>query len=219
LEAAQAGVDATQAQVDGAQRYLDVLYATRANPLALLGQVHGAQTEAAVAQAAVEEARAALDELTSGPTPEEVATAEAQLHQAQAALSLIEARLGQLRITSPISGTVASRSIQQGETASPGTALMTIVNLDRVTLVIYVSEERIGRVRVNQPVEVTVDSFPDRVFLGRVMTIASEAEFTPRNVQTQDERANLVFAVQVSIPNPDRLLRPGMPADAVIRTD
>jgi len=86
-----------------------------------------------------------------------------------------------------------------------------------VTLVIYIPENRIGQVQVGQEVEVQVDSFPGRVFVGQVQNIAGEAEFTPRNVQTQEERVNLVFAVKVRIPNPDGALKPGMPADATVR--
>jgi multidrug resistance efflux pump len=92
-----------------------------------------------------------------------------------------------------------------------------LANLDEVTLVIYIPENRIGQIQIGQPVEVSVDSFPGEVFTGRVATIAGEAEFTPRNVQTQEERVNLVFAVKVVIPNPDYALKPGMPADVVIQ--
>lgn len=97
-----------------------------------------------------------------------------------------------------------------------GRPLLTIANLDEVTLVLYIPENRIGQVKIGQAVEVTVDSFPDRVFIGGIDSIAGEAEFTPRNVQTQEERVNLVFAVDVTIPNPDHELKPGMPADATI---
>jgi multidrug resistance efflux pump len=217
VDAAWAAIDAAQARLDGARRYLNTLYATRQNPLTKAADLHRAETEAAVAEATVEQARAALDELRAGPTEEEVTVAQAQLHQAEAALALIDARLAQLRITSPMTGLVSSRSIHQGETASAGSTLLTLVNLDQVTLVVYIPADQIGRVQVGQPVEVTVDSFPDRIFEGEVTTIAREAEFTPRNVQTQEERVNLVFAVQVTIPNPDHLLKPGMPADAVIQ--
>ncbi|MFN3763108.1 MAG: HlyD family secretion protein, partial [Anaerolineae bacterium] len=167
------------------------------------------------AEAGVEAARAALDALEAGPTPEEVALAQAQLHQAQAALALVEAQGSQLVLVSPITGTVATRSAQVGETAAPGVPILTLITLDPVTLVLYIPENRIGEVHIGQRVEVTVDSFPGRVFTGTVATIGTKAEFTPRNVQTPQERVNLVFAVKVVIPNPDRALKPGMPADAV----
>ena len=155
-----------------------------------------------------------LDDLEAGPTEEEIAIAEAQVRQAEAAVRLIDAQIAQLTLTAPMDGTVTSRSAQAGETASAGSPLLTIANLDVVTLVIYVPVSRVGQVRLGQEVEVQVDSFPGRVFVGQVVNIAGEAEFTPRNVQTQEERVNLVFAVKVRVPNPDLKLKPGMPADA-----
>ncbi len=216
VDAAQAAVDAAQARLDGAQNYLNLLYAIRANPLDLEARLHAAEAELTAAEAAVQAAQAALDELQAGPTSEEIALAQAQLHQAQAALALVDAQAAQLTLTSPIDGLVTSRSGHVGETAAPGIALLTLADLSSVRLVLYIPENRIGQVQVDQEVEVTVDSFPDRTFNGRVTAIAGEAEFTPRNVQTQEERVNLVFAVTVTIPNPDYALKPGMPADAVI---
>ncbi len=216
VEAARAAVESAQAQLSGAQRYLSALYTIRENPLTLEAQVHLAEAEYAAAKAEVDAAAAAVSEVEAGPTPEEVKLAQAQYRQAQAGLALLDAQISQLTITSPIDGIVATRSIHSGETATPGSTLLTLTNLDQVTLVLYIPENRIGQVYIGQPVEVTVDSFPGQVFEGRVMTIAGEAEFTPRSVQTQEERVNLVFAIRVSIPNPDHALKPGMPADAVL---
>jgi multidrug resistance efflux pump len=112
---------------------------------------------------------------------------------------------------------VGTRSAQVGETATAGKPLLTIASLDEVKLVLYIPENRVGQVQIGQEVEVEVDSFPERVFVGRVESIAGQAEFTPRNVQTKEERVNLVFAVDVSIPNRGHALKPGMPADATIR--
>lgn len=215
--AARAALEAAQAKLEGAQRYLEVLLSTREHPLTLLAQVHAAEARYRAAEAAVEAARATLEKLQAGPTPEEIALAEAQLHQAEAALALIDAQLAQLTLVSPITGTVATRSVHVGETVAPGATLLTLTNLDEVRLVLYIPENQIGRVRVGQRVDVTVDSFPGRVFTGYVASIGSEAEFTPRSVQTREERVNLVFAVKVVIPNPDHALKPGMPADAVVR--
>jgi multidrug resistance efflux pump len=215
--AARAALEAAQAKRAGAQQYLAVLTATRQRPLSLLAQVHAAEARLRAAEAGVEAAQAALDRLEAGPAPEEVALAQAQLRQAQAALALVEAQGSQLTLVSPITGTVSTRSAQVGETAAPGVPILTLVNLDPVTLVLYIPENCIGEVRIGQTVEVTVDSFPGRVFTGTVATIGTKAEFTPRNVQTREERVNLVFAVKVVIPNPDRALKPGMPADAVLR--
>ena len=106
--------------------------------------------------------------------------------------------------------------MEEGETVRPGAPLLTLANLDRVTLTTYVPESDIARAKVGQRVVVTVDSYPDREFQGKIAHIATEAEFTPRNVQTQEERVNMVFAVKVELPNPGAELKPGMPADAIL---
>ena len=217
LRATQAALTQAQAELEGARQYLGARLATRDNPLALQAQLHGAEAQYRLAVAQVAAAQAALEELEAGPTEEQVAMARAQLAQAEAAVRLVDAKLSQLTLTAPMGGVVTSRSGQTGEAATAGMALLTVANLDEVTLVIYIPENRIGQVRLGQEVEVRVDSFPDRVFTGLVQNIAGEAEFTPRNVQTQEERVNLVFAVKVRIPNPDGALKPGMPADATIQ--
>jgi HlyD family secretion protein len=216
LQAAQAALAQAQAELEGARRYLNAQYVIRADPLALEAALHKAEVQHRVAEVQVAAAQAALDELEAGPTCEEIAMAEAQVRQAEAAVRLIDAQIAQLTLTAPMDGIVTTRSGQAGETATAGSPLLTVANLDEVTLVIYIPENRIGQVQVGQRVEVQVDSFPGRVFVGQVASIAGEAEFTPRNVQTQEERVNLVFAVKVRIPNPDGALKPGMPADATI---
>jgi multidrug resistance efflux pump len=215
-QAAEARLVKAKAQLDGARAHLSALLAMRDNPLTLKAELHQAETQYEVAEAGVARAEARLEELEAGPTPEEVALAEAQVRQAQAGVALVDARLDQLTLTAPMDGIVSTQSGQVGEIATAGKPLLTIANLDEVTLVIYIPENRIGQVNLGQEVQVTVDSFPGRTFIGQVKSIAGEAEFTPRNVQTEEERVNLVFAVDVTIPNPDRALKAGMPADAVL---
>ncbi len=128
----------------------------------------------------------------------------------------LELQLDKMSIKSPLDGIVARRSIRVGEVASPVSTLMVVTQLDRVNLTLYVPERKIGRVKVGQKVEVQVDSYPKEIFPGQVTFVANRAEFTPRNVQTQQDRLNLVFAVKVEIPSPDLRLKPGMPADATI---
>jgi len=217
LQAAQAALAQAQAELEGAQQVLNARWAIRANPLTLKAALHNVEMQHSVAEARVAAARAALGELEAGPTGEEIAMAEAQMRQAEAAVRLVDAQIAQLTLVAPMDGVVTSRSGHAGETATAGAPLLTIANLDQVTLVIYIPETRIGQVQVGQEVEVRVDSFPERVFLGQVASIAGEAEFTPRNVQTQEERVNLVFAVKVRIPNLDYALKPGMPADATLQ--
>jgi len=123
-----------------------------------------------------------------------------------------------MALTSPHSGVVTSRSANEGEAALAGTTLLTVADLDEVKLTIYVPEDELDSVYIGQEVEVRVDSFPERAFPGTVASIAQQAEFTPKNVQTEKDRVNMVFAVRVRLPNPDHLLKPGMPADARLAT-
>jgi len=210
------GVNSAAAAYEGAQESLNILYRMRNDPHELQAQVDAAETEYRVAQARVDMARAQLEGLQAGASEEELAAVEAQVEQAQAQVESARVVLDRLLLLAPSGGQVLEVVGHEGELAVPGAAVVTFADLDRVTLTIYVPENRLGQVRVDQPVEVEVDSFPERTFEGRVTRIASEAEFTPRNVQTQEERVNMVFAVEVTIPNPDHALKPGMPADAVV---
>jgi HlyD family secretion protein len=210
------GVNSAGAAYDGAVVALNDLYAMRNNPQELSAQVDAAEAQYQAAEAAVQVARAQLDALRAGATEEEIAIAEAQVEQAQAALDALLVQREKLTIVAPVGGLVLERSVHEGELAAPGATLLTLGDLDDVTLTVYVPEDRLGRVFIGQRVEVRVDSFPGRTFEGVVVAIAQEAEFTPRNVQTQEERVNMVFAVDVSIPNADHALKPGLPADAEI---
>ncbi len=213
------GLNMAQAGMDGARAALSDLYAIRNNPQELNGQVDAAETQYRAAEAAVQMAQAQLDALRAGATEEEIAAVEAQVEQAQAALDALMVYRDKLTIAAPAGGLVLERCIHEGELAAPGATLLTLGDLDDVTLTIYVPENKLGHVFIDQQVEVRVDSFPERIFTGTVVAIAHEAEFTPRNVQTQEERVNMVFAVDVSIPNPDHALKPGLPADATIITE
>ncbi len=210
------GVNTAGAAYDGAVAALYDLYRMRDNPQELNAQIAAAEAQYRVADAAVDMAQAQLDGLEAGATAEEIAIAEAQVEQAQAALDALLVLRDKQIIAAPVGGIVLEVSIHEGELAAPGATMLTLGDLDQVTLTVYVPENRLGYVNVGQQVEVIVDSFPDRTFTGEVVTIADEAEFTPRNVQTQEERVNMVFAVEVCIPNPDHALKPGLPADAVI---
>jgi HlyD family secretion protein len=215
-EAARAALAQAKAQQQGAAAYLNALLAMRRNPLPQQAELHRAEGEAAVAAAQVEAARAKLAELRAGPTEASVAMAEAQVQQAAAAVAQIDVLLDQRTLTAPISGIVSTRSAHAGEVAVAGRPLLTITDLATVTLIIYVPADQVGTIVPGQTVAVTVDAYPDRTFSGAVVSIASEAEFTPRDVQTSAVNVSLVFAVKVTIANPDRALKPGMPADAIL---
>lgn len=192
---------AAKSQVEQAQAALDRLTPDAA--------------QLAAAQSQVDQAQAALDRLT--PTADSITVAENQVKQAQAALAVLQTQRSKISISSPVAGVVAQRAVNPGEIAGMGAALLTITDLDPVRLTIYVPETQLGGIRLGDAVGVQVDSFPGRTFQGRVVYIAPEAEFTPRNVQTKAERVNTVFAVKLQIANPDLALKPGMPADALLQ--
>ncbi len=216
VQAAEAGLAAAQAAHDGARIALNGLSAMRADPIAIRTQVNQAQAEYESAVANAEAAQAALDTLLAGPSDEEIAVAEAQVQQAEAALGLLEVQRDKLTLYAPRNGMITTRNVHTGETVRPGSTLMTLADLSEVTLKVFVPETQIGLVKLGQAVRVTVDSYPGQVFEGQVSYISPRAEFTPKNVQTKEERVNTVFAVKVAIPNPDMHLKPGMPADAVM---
>jgi HlyD family secretion protein len=148
---------------------------------------------------------------------DEIATAAAQIDVARASLAQAAVQLGYTRLKSPLDGVVTSRNIEPGETVNVGREVITISDLHRVDLKIFVDETVIGKVKPGQKVEVTVDTFPGKVYNGTISFVSPEGEFTPKIIQTQKERVKLVYLVKVSIPNPDYDLKAGMPADARIR--
>ncbi len=120
------------------------------------------------------------------------------------------------KIRTPIDGVVLERAIEPGEVAAPGSTLLIVGDLTTLTLTVYVPEDRYGKINLGQSYPVTVDSFPGKAFQGTVSHIADQAEFTPRNVQTVQGRKNTVYAVRLTLDNPDLALKPGMPADVTL---
>jgi HlyD family secretion protein len=167
-----------------------------------------------VAKSQEAHAREQLRLVQKGPRAERIAQQRALTAQADAQARTLEATLANLTIHSPIDGIVTVRHREPGEIAPAGSAVITVMDPGDRWVRIYVSEERIGRVKLAAAARLTADSFPDREYRGRVESIASEAEFTPRNVQTAEERVKLVYEVKVRIETDEGLdLKPGMPAD------
>ena len=161
--------------------------------------------QVSAAEAGVQQARAAVDQ------------AKAAFAQAEAALKTVEVQLDKTVVRAPTAGTITARNLEPGEAVAPGSTVLVIGQLEAVNLTVYVPEDRYGSVQLGQKVNVTVDSFSGQTFAGTVVHIADQAEFTPRNVQTVDGRRSTVYAVKVKLPNPDRKLKPGMPADVIFR--
>lgn len=195
--------------------------AGRMRELASRGSVTPKQKEDAearfiVAQAQETSAKEAVSKLRRLARPEEIAAAEARLAQAVAAADLLRKTIADGTVVSPVDGIVTRRPVEAGELVSSGTTVLTVSELDQVHLMLFVTEKELGRVRLGEEADVTIDAAPGRVFKGRVTYISPEAEFTPKNIQTKEDRVKLVFGVKVEIPNPDGALKPGLPADAVI---
>ncbi len=168
------------------------------------------------AEAAVARAREQLDALQEGTRQEEIRIARTQVQQSLEALELVRIKLGYTVLRAPLAGVVLVRQAELGEVVSAGTPVVTLADLENVWLRAYISETDLGRIRWGQTVEVTTDTYPGKIYRGRISFIASQAEFTPKSVQTQRERVTLVYRIKIDVPNPNHELKPGMPADAVI---
>jgi HlyD family secretion protein len=175
-----------------------------------------AEVRFSTARAQANAADQALKKLENFARPEEVKAALARLDQAAFSVKLLQKAIEDCTVEAPVDGVITEKLIEKGELASPNTGLYVITDLARVKLTIYVPEAELGRIRLGQEARVSVDSYPGRTFAGKVTWISPVAEFTPRDIQTRDERVKLVFAVKIEIANPDSVFKPGMPADAEI---
>lgn len=172
------------------------------------------------AQAARDRAAAALQLLREGFRTEEIEEGRARLQEARAALALAELNLARCEVFAPVAGHVLSKSREPGEMVQPGTPVVTIGDLSRPWVNLYVGERDLGKVRLGMRGQVTVDAYPDRPFPGTVTFVADRAEFTPKNIQTPDERVKLVYRIKLEVDaGGETILKPGMPADAVLPLD
>jgi len=176
-----------------------------------------AATSVTRAQAAYDRAQQIYNELVEGTRKEELAVEHSNVQQADQNLRMSRIRLAYTVLRAPFNGVVLVRQAELGEVVSPGAPIVTLADLDHLWLRVYVPETDLGKVHWGQAVEVRTDTFPDRVYHGRISFISSEAEFTPKTVQTEKERVTLVYRVKVDVENPNRELKPGMPADAIIK--
>lgn len=186
-----------------------------------------AKADLANAEAGLKKAEEDLAELSNGPDPDALdlanarlaaaysglETAAAKVDVAEANLAAIEVQVEKLTIKAPLDSIVLFRSVEPGEVVQPITPLMTLAKVDDLTITVYILEDRYGEVSVGDIASVQVDSFPDKTFEAKVVRIADEAEYTPRNVQTAEGRKSTVFAVKLVVDDPGHELKPGMPAD------
>jgi multidrug resistance efflux pump len=231
LQAAKANYDgvlkgATTPELDQARAGINQTVAGIVQASAVVSQTEAALTTARASLAA-EQAR--LDLLRAGARPEQIKASEAQVAAAvaqteaaagqvaaaEASVALLDTQIGRLSVKAPSDGVVLARAVEPGEVSLPGGTLLTLGDLGRLAVTVYLPEDRYGAVRLGDPARVTVDSYPGETFAGRVQRVADKAEFTPRNVQTPAGRRTTVFAVKLALDNPEGKLKPGMPADVV----
>jgi len=139
--------------------------------------------------------------------------ADAMVTEAETQLAVLDLQIDKLTVNAPMDGVVLTRSVQPGEVVQAGMTVMTIAKLDTLKITVYISEDRYGEVKLGDSATLSVDSFPGETFNATVTRIADQAEYTPRNVQTKEERQTTVYAVELSVENPDGKLKPGMPVD------
>ena len=183
-------------------------------------ELDDARTSREVAAADLRSAdeQAVAAERTIESADAQIAAAEAQAHAAQAALEESRATLADTQVLSPARGVVTTKVAENGEVLAIGAPIVVITDLDRLHMKAYVPEAEIGRIKIGDPAHINVDAFRARPFPAQVREIAGQSEFTPKEVQTREERVKQVVAVKLYLDeNPDHLLVPGMPADAVIR--
>jgi multidrug resistance efflux pump len=203
--------DSAAAQLDAArERFRAAEVGSRPQEIA------GAKAALRQAQNQTTAAKAVLDLAVAGPRAETIEAARARVAQAEAALGAAQTQLGYTIIRAPVDGVVVVRAAELGELVTPGMPILRVSVIDRPWLRVYLPETDLGRVKLGQRADITSDTYPDRKYPGRVVEIAEQPEFTPKNVQTREERVKLVFGVKIEVENPNRELKPGMPADAVI---
>ena len=171
-----------------------------------------ARSKLAEGRAALKQARDNLKKIEV--TEREVEAAKAQVLSAEAALELAKIQLKHSELSAPFEGILVSRNIEPGEVVSPGQEVISLADLSKVDLKVFVAETEIGKVKPGQKVEVKIDTFPNKTYTGNVSFISPEGEFTPKIIQTHKERVKLVYLVKIAIPNPNLELKSGMPADA-----
>ena len=175
-----------------------------------------ARTNVTRAKATLVRQQQIYSELEEGTRKEEIAVDFANRHQAQQTLDLSRIKLAYTTLTSPLDGVILVRQAELGEVMSPGTPVVTVADLVHIWVRVYLPETDLGKVKWGQEVSVKTDTYPGKTYKGRVSFISSEAEFTPKSVQTEKERVTLVYRVKVDVENTNLELKPGMPADVFL---
>ena len=180
-------------------------------------QFDDADSRQTIAQAQCNSARQNLQKVQRFARPEDLSAAKARVAQAQAAADLLKKQIRDAYVVAPVAGTVTHKPVEQGELVGNGGTIVTISQLGTLNLMIYVSDTELGKVKLGSSASVVIDTYADKTFPGKVVFISPIAEFTPKNVQTKEDRTKLVFGVKIEVSNTDGILKSGMPADAYVK--
>ncbi|MGV8040894.1 MAG: HlyD family secretion protein [Thermoanaerobaculaceae bacterium] len=213
LDRAAAEVARIEADLVGARRDVERLDGLATRGSATEKARDDARTRMAVLESALAAARAEQARAKAGPRPQEIAQARAQRDAAAALVATVQQRLADATVVAPRDGVVTQRATEPGEVLAAGALLLVLTDVDQPWLTVYVDEPSLSQIRLGEHVTVQADGHTD-AFEGTVSYIAKVAEFTPKNVQTPEERAKLVFKVKLALDNREGVFKPGMPADA-----
>ena len=180
-------------------------------------QFDDAESRYTIAKAQLSSAEQGVAKTRNFARPEDLAAARARASQAEATSDLLKKQLTDAVVVAPVSGTITHTPVEQGELIGTGSVVATISRLDKMNLMIYVSETELGKAKLGGMADVYIDTYPDRAFPAKIVYISPIAEFTPKNVQTKEDRTKLVFGVKLEIENKEGVLKSGMPADAYVR--
>jgi HlyD family secretion protein len=216
LEQARSQLDHARAEFSKTQKDHERAEKLYSNGAISAQQMDEAKKALEISASLKRKAEESLSLVKEGPRKENIRAAEKRVDQARAALKTAEARLSDGVALAAASGVILAKNAEQGETVSAGSPVYTIGDLGKPWVRVYVNENKLGALKLGQNAEVMTDSYPGKRYEGTVTYISSDAEFTPKNIQTQEERVKLVFGVKVSVTNSNNELKPGMPADVRI---
>lgn len=181
-------------------------------------QLDKAKADRDALQAQLKQAQENLEKVKKGAAPEDIEALKSAVAQTEAAFNLAQDLVQKCTVKSPIAGVILEKYVNLGDSVDIGSALFSLANLDNLYVNIYLDEKEVGKVRLNQEVKVKVDAYPEKEFKGKVVYISPKAQFTPKNVQTVEQRTFLTFAVKVQISDPEHLLKIGIPADVFLHS-
>ncbi len=180
-------------------------------------QFDDAESKYIITKAQLSSARENLKKMQRFARPEDLEAAKARLDQAKANADLLRKQINDAYVVAPVSGTVTNKPVEVGELVGVGSTIVTISQLNTLNLMIYISDSELGKVKLNGTAEIVIDTYAEKTFPGRVVYISPVAEFTPKNIQTKEDRTKLVFGVKLEVDNKDGILKAGMPADAYVQ--